>query len=699
MDALYVIRGYNIVQQSGERAWFEMAGIASGEYTVTAIEHPHWGGAGVLAQQSKDLVLRDGEWPDVNFDLRNVERRTEEIYGRWLREQESRKLARKRSERMPVLAEAREERRGTAVRCSGRVLDRESHALPGAEVEAFFMRFDQAGNVRLEKVRELETGADGSFLVHARRENPRITEGLVVARANGLAVGWSNWSLVGHQKMALRLMDAAGIGGVVLDEDGRPIAGAEVRATLFEKTEAEEQGGWVPGIAPLDWLLAASDAEGRFRIESVPTDAEVGLIVKAEGKSTLYLYGPKTSPPFAPGHANINVILPEEARITGRVIDKQSGAPIPGLTLAVVPRFSNYFFERFTVVTKDDGTFSIGGLRTGSYLVRGGVPSLPVDVESGKVTDGVTIEKEASAASEPYSPDTGEHGHAIERLAGQVQIADADIDALKRIDERGLLHGIDLEVILSVTPDDILPDLSRTAGLTWPEVEAIESLLVEGRVENVDALFRYGSSEMAGSMERSAIAKFETLGKRQKATLDGLEKTLASNKLDAEESDVLAKLRDLLERQGVGGIFRIRKVFKSILGSSGKASWSALFPKKSPDGEMMYLAIINVSVDGKFPIRFEGEEVVLFRCHVIEGNDDRLVVEVVPESEDLESEPVAKLLNLERDRPVDYVLAEKAYTFLYPSRYVTRSSGRVDDTALVFVTYVPAKKAVNRSEK
>ena len=69
MDTDYVIRGRNIVQETAEQAQFKATGLLPGTYTVTAIERRPLQGFEVQRQQSKALVIKDGESATLDFDL------------------------------------------------------------------------------------------------------------------------------------------------------------------------------------------------------------------------------------------------------------------------------------------------------------------------------------------------------------------------------------------------------------------------------------------------------------------------------------------------------------------------------------------------------------------------------------------------------------------------------------------------------
>jgi len=72
MDSRYVIRASKIVQEADDTASYGITGIAPGQYTVTAIEHPSFGGCTIERQQSKPLTLTAGAEAVLDFDLRDI---------------------------------------------------------------------------------------------------------------------------------------------------------------------------------------------------------------------------------------------------------------------------------------------------------------------------------------------------------------------------------------------------------------------------------------------------------------------------------------------------------------------------------------------------------------------------------------------------------------------------------------------------
>ncbi len=287
--------------------------------------------------------------------------------------------------------------------CTGRVVDSKGNPLTSSQVAAYELYFDMAGNLKLRLIGETVTKADGNFLFETTpsvRKN-RSMGAEVVARKEGLAVGWALWPLYGNQKATITLQEPAKLSGKVVDENGTPIPNANVRAVLFKKkTLREEKTMWLAGIQPFNWLSIQSDRDGRFEFNNIPQNSAADLLVTASGLGTIYTRKPDRIDKgyelaeFVAGQTDIKITMPIEARIEGKVVNKKTGAGIPGVTLRVIPYFTPVFFERYLCTTKEDGTFNIGGLRSGKYMIRrveARTPTVDVVAESGKTTRNVIL--------------------------------------------------------------------------------------------------------------------------------------------------------------------------------------------------------------------------------------------------------------------------------------------------------------------
>ena len=219
----------------------------------------------------------------------------------------------------------------------------------------------------------------------------------------GCALGWAEWSMREDNETNIQFDAPVKFGGVIVDEAGKPVVGAEVRANLtrtVKTADGKDKRIWLPGIKPLKELGTRTDSQGRFFFDNLPSKVGVDLLVTAVGKATLYTYKLESAEPaFETGQTDIKVILPAEARIEGKIVDPDTDEGIAGTQFAVVATSSGLFYSRFVHTTNDDGTFSIGGLQTDRYLLRnGGFPQTFVNVASGKTK---SIKIQADRLSRP----------------------------------------------------------------------------------------------------------------------------------------------------------------------------------------------------------------------------------------------------------------------------------------------------------
>jgi protocatechuate 3,4-dioxygenase beta subunit len=210
---------------------------------------------------------------------------------------------------------------------------------------------------------------------------------------------------------------AGWITGTVVDEEGKPVAGAEVIAV-----QPSTEGTW----------KAATDARGLYAIRGVPA-GEATVVVRArsrvpvESKAKVLARGPVT----------VNATLRLGVRFAGKVTDMR-GAPIPGAVVEAVPASGSGGF-RFVrvgqgmVKSGPDGSFEADGLEPGeNYDVRvthprfalAVLPGLPAEAGSGHGALDVVMEdaawmrgvvvdpsgKPVPSASVSLAEDTGAYG-------------------------------------------------------------------------------------------------------------------------------------------------------------------------------------------------------------------------------------------------------------------------------------------------
>jgi protocatechuate 3,4-dioxygenase beta subunit len=172
-------------------------------------------------------------------------------------------------------------------------------------------------------------------------------------------------ALAGHGPSAARSRGlSTTITGVVIDERGKPVAGAEVVAT---------SAAWMPGTGQ----RVRTDAAGRFLVSALQESQAYLLRASRAGFAPELLfvtpYGERTA---------YRITLQEGATASGRVIG-EAGQPVPGARVSLSRGFNTDPPYRST--SGPDGRFEVPGLPAGRFELRVTHRDFPSLLQSGIV--------------------------------------------------------------------------------------------------------------------------------------------------------------------------------------------------------------------------------------------------------------------------------------------------------------------------
>ncbi len=187
---------------------------------------------------------------------------------------------------------------------------------------------------------------------------------------------WAGWSSETHDetipdRFTAELETAWSVGGIVVDAEGHPIAGAEVHPGIeFKKRPGD-------GRQLGSGRTARTDDDGRWHIDTVPASmAEVSVSINHSGHRpyqrplTRREFGiPPDRPPSA------RIVLERGLTISGRIID-EAGRPIAGARVRT--KFANNIRE---AQTDPEGQYRIEGCEPRAARVVASAPGRATDMK------------------------------------------------------------------------------------------------------------------------------------------------------------------------------------------------------------------------------------------------------------------------------------------------------------------------------
>jgi protocatechuate 3,4-dioxygenase beta subunit len=257
------------------------------------------------------------------------------------------------------------------IRITGSVVDYRAQAVEGAAIIVYSQSTEASfAGGPLTKLGEVKSSADGRFDIAIERDEKIFPDALwLIAYKAGLAMCWTTRDL-GTRPAVLCLGRVRPLGGIVVDEAGRPVAGAKVK--LCVKDELMEFGEFpLPG--PEDWHVRRTDKDGRFLFDSLPADATADFQLEAPGQARFWTFrdfGPREGEQFPAGRTDIRLTLHPEARLEGTVVDEDTGRPVSAVRVLARPHQrvgTKYGYGPAKV--DPNGRFVLTGLAAGAYLL------------------------------------------------------------------------------------------------------------------------------------------------------------------------------------------------------------------------------------------------------------------------------------------------------------------------------------------
>jgi RNA polymerase sigma factor (sigma-70 family) len=297
------------------------------------------------------------------------------------------------------------------IEVKGRVIAPDGKPVAGAAVTAAYIGREEVTSPGAT------SGPDGRFSIHLPKPGGELPASgyqalypWLVATAPGYGVGWSQRALHPNrpaEQVVTLVEEGPPIEGQIVDLEGRPVAGAGVRADRIWYDENGDLAGWIAkarkGAAGNLWqgltsllldampsrsgpasrerlvtIATTTDADGRFKLTGIGREGIAELLVSGPRIATTQVYafsrpepevrtvdrGMIRNEPFIVHSPVFQLALTPSTQVEGVVSDKDSGKPIAGLEIraAVFDEHSLIPAPGIEFTTDDQGRYRVDGL-------------------------------------------------------------------------------------------------------------------------------------------------------------------------------------------------------------------------------------------------------------------------------------------------------------------------------------------------
>ncbi|MCK5001036.1 MAG: carboxypeptidase regulatory-like domain-containing protein, partial [Anaerohalosphaera sp.] len=256
--------------------------------------------------------------------------------------------------------------------CIVTVVDTEGRPIKDAEVTVRGQDYNFAnGKLIVEQLgRAAATNVNGNCRVRFELD-VRETAIFVFAHKDGFTAGWkgiSRFARILEIRIVLDRVNSTG--GIVTDENNKPIVGAKVTAypkdsAMMEITETQSHLRWPDSI-----FTTTTDHEGRFNFDCLASWTTVSFSAEFPGRAythTSYGLECEKLADYKACCKDIHITMHPAGRIKGKVISTRGGN-IKGLKLIAtgeIIRFGN----RYTASSDNNGKFTFSDLPPDTYMV------------------------------------------------------------------------------------------------------------------------------------------------------------------------------------------------------------------------------------------------------------------------------------------------------------------------------------------